>query len=445
MSLKNINKKKTSTKSATSTARHSSQVPIEDSASPAMNINDVSNASPSLTGREQPTLRQQNLPSSSPKPLQASVSSSVIPSSPIKDSAKSQNLPSSSHTSVQASVVPSSPQTQHMIAYVHNLSPIKRNKRNTVDYSSFTLQTQEGTQTPALCYSKSKRKILEEKEESRSPIKIARFTKTNDGTKIVVNEKTVITDPSEIEYAFQFYQDSEKQPSTIADIIANELDEITVHAKVVKIPPPKALPSNYNKDNKVCQVIIIDNTGVIPIDLWNDQIQQVKENEVFKFSKVSSTYWNGKKKLTGTFDTIIRPIERPDLQGLTCSSEEIDDEDRETACNVMRFNTVEEVKTYKTCLNCNKKILQLQSKFVDCDYCHHSMLTAACPTRVYANVVLQHEGKKLTLTVFDDCLKKLFGPTQDESLLKCSLLELTDIVLKYNTKNVVTELTGKVQ
>ena len=52
--------------------------------------------------------------------------------------------------------LPKSPEGPHIIAYVHNLSPLKRNKRNTIDYTTLTLQTVATTTQPALCYSKTK-------------------------------------------------------------------------------------------------------------------------------------------------------------------------------------------------------------------------------------------------------------------------------------------------
>jgi len=39
----------------------------------------------------------------------------------------------------------------HIIAYVHNLSPLKRDKQNTIDYTTLTLQTDATTTQPALC------------------------------------------------------------------------------------------------------------------------------------------------------------------------------------------------------------------------------------------------------------------------------------------------------
>lgn len=69
--------------------------------------------------------------------------------------------------------LPTSPEDPHIIAYVHNLSPLKRNKRNTIDYTTLTLQTDATTTQPALCYSKTKRKLLHEHETKRAPIKIS--------------------------------------------------------------------------------------------------------------------------------------------------------------------------------------------------------------------------------------------------------------------------------
>ena len=77
-----------------------------------------------------------------------------------------------------------------IIVYVHNRSPIKRNKKNTIDYKTLTLQISDNPKQPALCYSKNKRKILEEKETTQSLVKIiTRYTTSTDKTKIIINHK----------------------------------------------------------------------------------------------------------------------------------------------------------------------------------------------------------------------------------------------------------------
>ena len=127
-------------------------------------------------------------------------------------SAGAQPLARPSPSKTGASL-PTSPEGPHIIAYVHNLSPLKRNKRNTIDYTTLTLQTDATTTQPALCYSKTKRKLLHEHETKTAPIKISRYTKSGDKTKIVINDKTLLAKPDNMDYTFQYYDDTD-QPVT---------------------------------------------------------------------------------------------------------------------------------------------------------------------------------------------------------------------------------------
>ena len=63
-----------------------------------------------------------------------------------------------------------------IIAYVHKVSDSRRNKPNTMDYSTMVLQTSSDKQLSALIYSKTKRNLLVDSERSRMPVKLQRFT-----------------------------------------------------------------------------------------------------------------------------------------------------------------------------------------------------------------------------------------------------------------------------
>ena len=63
------------------------------------------------------------------------------------------------------------------------------------------------------------------------------------------------------------------------------------------------------------------------------------------------------------------------------------------------IRTVEDVQRYKTCCNCNKCIIQLESILVTCNYCSHMMRASNCPTKLYVNVEIV--DKKKTLKIFD--------------------------------------------
>ena len=174
---------------------------------------------------------------------------------------------------------------QTIIAYVHNLSPFKRNKRNTIDYSTLVLQTGATTIQSALCYSKSKRKILEEKETTRSPIKITRYTTSTDTTKLQLNDKTIITAPNDLEYNFQ-YPEADVKPITPLVNLSNDdsslEDYITVCAKVVKIYPSKTVLNQQGRTNTVAEVFILDETNTMQLDLWNRSLMHTDPNDIYR-------------------------------------------------------------------------------------------------------------------------------------------------------------------
>lgn len=103
-----------------------------------------------------------------------------------------------------------------IIAYIH-ISPIKRNKKNTLDCATLNLQVDDTSMQEALCYSKTKRSILAEKESTRTPIKLSRYTKTSDKKKVIINDMTNITTLNELEYSFQFCDQSQEEATTSLD------------------------------------------------------------------------------------------------------------------------------------------------------------------------------------------------------------------------------------
>ena len=60
---------------------------------------------------------------------------------------------------------PSKTGNDSLIAYVHLLSPSKRNKKNTMDYSTLLLQTSDNPSQKAPLYSKNKRPLLLESKK----------------------------------------------------------------------------------------------------------------------------------------------------------------------------------------------------------------------------------------------------------------------------------------
>jgi hypothetical protein len=65
-----------------------------------------------------------------------------------------------------------------------------------MDYFTLVLQT-EDENINALLYSRNKRQLLSDSEQSHTPLKIQKFTKTETGDKIIINDMTKL-------YGFQF-------------------------------------------------------------------------------------------------------------------------------------------------------------------------------------------------------------------------------------------------
>ena len=83
--------------------------------------------------------------------------------------------------------------------------------------------------------------ILAEKKPSTTPVKITRYTKTANRTKLVVNDITQITIPNSFECPFQFSQElSQQELITLDKIHEGPEDNITV-CKVLKLGETKVV------------------------------------------------------------------------------------------------------------------------------------------------------------------------------------------------------------
>ena len=226
------------------------------------------------------------------------------------------------------------------------ISPLKRNKWNTIDYTTLALQTDVTTTPPVLCYSKTKRKLLHEHETKRAPIKISRYMKSGDKTKIVINDKTLLAKPDDMDYTFQYYDDTDQPVTPLSDLLkdnASKEDNITVCAKVVKVSDPQNAVTQQSRGNKVSEVTLLDTTVTMTLDLWNEQIAQVQIDCVYRFTSLSTSYWNDSKKLSSTINTAIKQSFQPDLCSLQFKESDDTGLQNKHTIIVPVISTVEEV------------------------------------------------------------------------------------------------------
>ena len=209
----------------------------------------------------------------------------------------------------------------------------------------------------------------------------------------------------------------------------------------MKVSDPKNVVTQQSRGNKVSEVTLLDTTGTMTLDLWNEQIAQVQIDCVYRFTSLSTSYWNDSKKLSSTINTAIKQSFQPDLCSLQFKESDDTGLQNKHTIIVPVISTVEEVQRYKLCCNCKKRIIQLES-IVKCSYCSHMMRASSCPTKLYVNVNVEVADQKKTLTIFDDILKATLGELDDQSVdtIAKQLLLLENISITFNNKHVVTKM-----
>lgn len=101
-----------------------------------------------------------------------------------------------------------------IVAYLHNLSPIKNSQRNNL-YFDLSLQTSNST-NKSVCFSTEKHKQYKSKLESSSPMKLTNFNlkrnHTTNQLEVHINKRTKLEQPQTDEVDFDYHQSQPTEP-----------------------------------------------------------------------------------------------------------------------------------------------------------------------------------------------------------------------------------------
>ena len=332
-----------------------------------------------------------------------------------------------------------------LIAYVQRLSPLKRNRRNTLDYSTLVLQTEESN-VEALLYSKTKRQLLMSSENSHTPLKIQKYTRSADGQKVIINDMTRISTPDQTEYDFQFkeIEDSRTKVVSLKEILGpnfKEWDILAVRAKILHVSETRLVGT---KELKLVSAPIADTTGKIWLEIWEKLIPHVEPGGVYLFTAVHVRIWSDEKKLATTIDTTITRVDDEDLFKITLGEEETCAFSK--VINVGCIDMINFVNVSLICSSCSRKILQASaSAIVRCDKCSCRMRVGSCTKQlsVHVTVTPSEGGDPIELAIFEKVLSQVISNVsnlQDDELAE-SLLALENIKITYDpSKRVITKM-----
>ena len=150
-----------------------------------------------------------------------------------------------------------------LIAYILEITPVRANRSNTSSYCNVTFQSSAAFHR-AVCFSRTKRKLFVERQESKTAVKSQRFNFAKDGKTIFINDMTKVSTPSSSEYNFQYQQMCYPLFHSLRAVVDStaEMDLISCCGKIVF----------KGKDVEEVDCYIADETAMLKLILWEEHI-----------------------------------------------------------------------------------------------------------------------------------------------------------------------------
>lgn len=287
-----------------------------------------------------------------------------------------------------------------------------------------------------LLYSKHKRQLLLDSANAHTPLKIQRFTKSED-KKILINDMTRISTPDPTEYQFQQLRDPGTEIISIKEILdgSDELDAVALRGKAIHVGQTTVVGG---KKLKVAETIFVDLTGKSHLDVWEKPIALIQVGRVYTITNLQVRVWNGKKKVTRTNESTITPVADEDLDKMTVAPEEIESMSKKVIA-VECIDVVKSIITSILCSNCSKKILQaMGSNVIHCDRCGIRVRKSSCKRQIIVHIAVKPSGGD-TVALFQNTLEGIMSNV--DKLSKDELAEiqlyLENLTIKYDPNRIM--------
>ncbi len=122
----------------------------------------------------------------------------------------------------------------------------------------------------------------------------------------------------------------DKPLTKVRDLTPNS-KQVNVLAKVISIGEPKEVMGKFGDPRKVCEAVVGDDSGVITLSLWNEQIGSIQKDEVILIDNGYVSLVRGHMRLNvGRYGNLSKSTESiPEInQSLDMSQQEFESERR---------------------------------------------------------------------------------------------------------------------
>ena len=291
-----------------------------------------------------------------------------------------------------------------------------------------------------------KLQLFRSKQQAQQPISISNLRVASSGM-IFMHNNSVVKDITSISLPFKYASPAALPLSTIADITKNKKtgDSVTVSG-TIKWDGEEKTPNSSKK--KVRDGKLIDSSGVIDISIWENHIQQIKEDEFYKLTNCKVKYFFGKKISTCTETE----IELADKQDITQASKNTNSLRPHLCCPEIQNVNIETNAICNT-KGCKAKITgnSESKKIVRCTSCNRAMLVNNCYMEMNTTFQLETPEKQYTAIANASTLTTYLGEdvykykdninALEEKLL---LLENVDFTLATNAR-MITQIVDHQQ
>ena len=193
--------------------------------------------------------------------------------------------------------------------YVHEVSNVLIGKTTGNRYFEFKLQETESQFTRVACFSPEKRHAIREKQESKQPIRLVNVSPQKrkyspDSNEYTMGKYSKVMDGNNLCFPWKSFPQASTEPVSLADGLSNNEtgDIVCVKAKVYFMSEIQNVYSPImKKELKKRELIIVDVTGSLHLCIWEDQMDEVKNDQFYLFTNVKvsffkKTYLNCTKK-----------------------------------------------------------------------------------------------------------------------------------------------------
>lgn len=324
--------------------------------------------------------------------------------------------------------------------YVSCVTPTKvSSKRN--NYFDVEIQTSpnQSRKVRIMETQGTKRAMFLKRCEDKSPLKLTRLSVTKNLSFFNCNTGSRVEDVKGMNFVF-----SENSSITEVKDISTEISGcLTILGQVQWVSDAKDLEIGPNKVPKqVRDGLFGDESGIIPISVWGDLIEIIKEKRTFQISKVAVAEFQGVKLQTTSSSEATVDDENKVIVDWSEAPSNVDSSAKKLVKGEIVSFTL---NRYATCINsnCGKKVYPLPGDcLVKCHACQCKMKILSCKSVISGNLLLQEDaGNQHELVIFQNVISDQFNnqiPDQDGAIEE-HFLNLEQVSVLIN-KNVVISL-----